>query len=429
MSMAVMMTPAAVMPHIGVLVWTWYALMQPHREAFGFSQGLPLNFLVAAFTIGAWAVSREPKRMPMTALTFALIVFTFWMVLSCASGFSWARSYPLLDRNLKTMLLAFVVMCVMVDRTRLHALVWVMTASLAFYAVKGAGFVLLTGGGSRVHGPESTHIADNNHLAAALCMTLPLLHYLRLYSTNKLIRLGLAGALCATILAVLGSYSRGGFIALVAMLAVFWWRSKRKLISFVFLIVVGAGSIAFMPQSFYDRIESITEAGEDSSFQGRINAWWMAVNLANDRPLTGGGMVGYMDPEVFQRYNPGATTRAIHSVYFQVLAEMGYVGLFLYVLIMAIAIRYAFYVVATAKRHPELQWAGDLASMFIASFAGYYVAGAALSMAYYDFYYCMLAVLIRLKLLADEARAKAQVAVPLAPPNVVAPAAARESAA
>lgn len=409
MAVLVMMAPAASMPHIGVLVWSWIALGQPHREAFGFSTSLRLNLVVSVLTVLFWFFSREPKRFPLNGLTISLLFFTFWMIVSATTGFSWDRSYPMLDRYLKTMALMFVVMCIMTDRIRIHALLWIMAASLAFYAVKGGGFVLLTGGGDRVAGPAGTHIGDNNHLATALCMVLPLLHYLRMQSSHVLVRWGLLGAMAVTVFAILGTYSRGGFIGLAAMSAIFWWRSKRKIVSLALVAALGVLALGFMPEKFYQRMSTIeTAATEDASFRGRLEAWQMAVNLANDRPLTGAGFVGYMDPNIFYRYNPEAgTVRAIHSIYFQLLAEMGYVGLFLFLLIAAIAVRYAFYVIATAKRHPELRWAGDLASMFIPSFAGYFVAGAALSFAYYDFYYVMLAVLCRLKILADQARAHA----------------------
>ena len=34
-------------PFVGVLIWEWFALMNPHQEAFGFARSLPLNLIVA----------------------------------------------------------------------------------------------------------------------------------------------------------------------------------------------------------------------------------------------------------------------------------------------------------------------------------------------------------------------------------------------
>ena len=65
---------------------------------------------------------------------------------------------------------------------------------------------------------------------------------------------------------------------------------------------------------------------------GRINAWWMAWNLAKAN-FTGGGFDIY-EPSVFQAYAPNPDdVHAAHSIYFQVLGEHGFVGLILFVAI------------------------------------------------------------------------------------------------
>ena len=61
---------------------------------------------------------------------------------------------------------------------------------------------------------------------------------------------------------------------------------------------------------------------------GRINAWTMALNLAKDN-FFGGGFSIY-ESAVFARYAPDPEARAAHSIYFQVLGEHGFVGLFLF---------------------------------------------------------------------------------------------------
>ena len=59
---------------------------------------------------------------------------------------------------------------------------------------------------------------------------------------------------------------------------------------------------------------------------GRINSWHMAFNVANDRPLVGGGFELYT-PKTFARYAPNPEAiHSAHSVYFQILGEHGYVG-------------------------------------------------------------------------------------------------------
>ncbi len=78
---------------------------------------------------------------------------------------------------------------------------------------------------------------------------------------------------------------------------------------------------------------TIRDYQEDSSSMGRINAWHFAANLAADRPVVGGGFQVFT-PELFQKYAPNPTDfHDAHSIYFESLAEQGYVGLALFVLI------------------------------------------------------------------------------------------------
>src|SRR4051794_5005363 len=68
-----------VRPHIGIYVWTWLSLMNPHRMAFGFAYSLRVALVVGAATLVAWFVSREPKRPPASTPVVVLAVFTLWV--------------------------------------------------------------------------------------------------------------------------------------------------------------------------------------------------------------------------------------------------------------------------------------------------------------------------------------------------------------
>jgi probable O-glycosylation ligase (exosortase A-associated) len=116
---------------------------------------------------------------------------------------------------------------------------------------------------------------------------------------------------------------------------------------------------------------------------GRIGAWHKAVEIAGER-LTGGGF-----EVLIHSYQ-----RDAHSIYFEVLAEHGYGGLLLFLGLLALAWRRARIIRARAARHPDQQWAGDLAAMVQVSLAGYMTAGAFLGLAYFDFFYLLLALLV-----------------------------------
>ncbi len=106
--------------------------------------------------------------------------------------------------------MTFVAMCLLQERQRLQLMVWVIAVSLGFYGARGGIFTILTGGNYRVWGPPDTFIADNNQLALAMIMTLPLMWYLYLTTVQRWLRLGVLGVAGLTMISVLGTHSRGG---------------------------------------------------------------------------------------------------------------------------------------------------------------------------------------------------------------------------
>ena len=53
-----------VRPQIGVLMWYWISLMNPHRLSWGYAYDLRVALVVGAVTIIAWLFSRERKLPP-----------------------------------------------------------------------------------------------------------------------------------------------------------------------------------------------------------------------------------------------------------------------------------------------------------------------------------------------------------------------------
>ena len=121
-------------------------------------------------------------------------------------------------------------------------------------------------------------------------MTIPLMHYLQTISPKPWVRHSLTAAMMLCALAALGSYSRGAFLAIAAMVAFLWLKSQHKVRMGALFMLAIPPALAFMPAQWTERMDTINNYEEDGSVQGRFNAWWMAYNLAKDHPLTGGGL-------------------------------------------------------------------------------------------------------------------------------------------
>jgi probable O-glycosylation ligase (exosortase A-associated) len=178
-----------------------------------------------------------------------------------------------------------------------------------------------------------------------------------------------------------------------------------------------------MPTEYHDRIMSIRDYDTDTSALGRINAWWFAWNLANDYPITGGGFDTFTRP-LFEKYAPNPLdVHDSHSIYFESLAEQGFVGLTLFLLLGIFSVLECGRLI---KRVVQLRptfgnrfdWADHLARMVRVCIVGYAVGGAFLGLAYYDLIYALISLVVLARRAVDNA-----VKVPV--PAAAAPASAR----
>jgi probable O-glycosylation ligase (exosortase A-associated) len=303
-------------------------------------------------------------------------------------------------RVMKILFMIFVALIVLHEKRHIVWLVWILALSIGFYGIKGGIFTLATGGNFIVWGPPESFIEGNNEIALALVVIIPLFYFLHDFYSNKWIKRALIAAMGLCAIASLGSHSRGALLAIGAMGVFLWWRSDKKLIVGPILILLAIASLAFMPADWWARMETISTYQQDASAMGRINAWHAMWNLAKEH-VFGGGFDIYT-PEIFQRYAPvPEDVHAAHSIYFQVLGEHGFIGLFLYLLIGMLTWRSASWIYRNTKADLEMKWAASLASMCQVSMLGFAVGGAFLSLAYFDLPYDVLVVVVILRRLVE----------------------------
>jgi putative inorganic carbon (HCO3(-)) transporter len=388
-------------PVIGVLAYTWISVMNPHRLTYGAAYDFPFAAVLAGTTFVGLILTREPRRFPFTPVIFTLITFLAWMTVTSVFAAYPDPAWQEWNQVLKTVLMAMVAVLALNSKKDINAFAWVLGLSLGFYGLKGGLFTLLSGGSSNVFGPQGTNIGDNNDLALALVMTLPIIWYLHLQSTKRWLRLSLKCLALFTLIGAVGTYSRGSLLAGAAMLFFLWLKSGHKLRNGALLAIVPLVVFVLMPGKWFDRMESISEYKTDGSAMGRINAWQFAINVAKEN-FMGGGFRNFT-PEMFLVYAPDPQDfHAPHSIYFQVLGNHGVVGLALFSLLMVFAWRAGTHINRVCKGTTGLKWSADLAAMLQVSLVGYAVGGAFLSLAYFDLYYDVIALLVALQKLISQ---------------------------
>src|SRR5262245_22975295 len=172
-------------PAVGVFLWIWVSVMNPHRMTFGFAHDFSFAQLIAIATLVGILFSREPRRMPVTPVTVTLFLLVVWMNVSTLFALDTAASLPMWERVMKIQFMVFVTLYILYSKQHVQLLIWVVAGSVAFFGIKGGVFTLAEGGEYRVWGPPGSFIEENNGLALATIMTIPLLYYLYMQATKR----------------------------------------------------------------------------------------------------------------------------------------------------------------------------------------------------------------------------------------------------
>lgn len=380
-------------PWIGVMLWTWLSIMNPHRFGYGLAYSAPLAAAAAGCTLIGFVMTRD-RESPLKGRAVTIFtLFVVWITLSWLFGMDPSEDYDQWKKVMKIDLMIFVALALLHSKEHIFGLMWVAVISLATLGAKGGIYTLTTGGGGRVWGPPGSFIEDNNEFAVALVMTIPLIRFLQMQLTKAWARhlMTVAMVLCAV--SALGSQSRGALLAVSAMAAFFWWNGKNKLGIGIVLIAIAVPLVAFMPDTWSTRMATIQTYGEDMSAMGRISAWWTAWNLAFHYPFG----VGFnaVRPILFAQYSPYPNLmQAAHSIYFQSLGHHGFVGLGLFLGIWFATWRSAGWLRTRKDLPSDAKWCADLGAMCQVSLIAYLVGGAFLSLAYFDLPYNVMVMVV-----------------------------------
>jgi len=389
-------------PWVGIYLWSWLGYMNPHRLAWGFAYNFPFAYIVALTVAIGLFFSKEPKKIPWTRESKLLLILIIWMLVTTIFAFYPAQAWVQMEKVVKIQVMVFITMILITTRERINTLVWIIALSLGFYGVKGGIFTILHGGTYRVWGPAGSFIGGNNEIALALIMIIPLMRYLQIQTSHHWVRIGLGVAMLLTAVSVIGSQSRGALLGALAMGFFLWLKSRNKLFTGLTIAVAVLMVAMIMPKQWYERMDTIKTYDQDQSAMGRINAWTMAFNLAKDRPLVGGGFETFKD-DIFAVYAPDpGNVHDAHSIYFEMLGEHGFVGLFIFLALGMVTWRTASGVIRRARQHPDDRWVADLAAMCQVSMIGYAVSGAFLGLSYFDLYYHLIALIVVSKVCLDK---------------------------
>jgi probable O-glycosylation ligase (exosortase A-associated) len=259
---------------------------------------------------------------------------------------------------------------------------------------------------------------DENDVALALNMIIPFSFFLALEAkaqSKRVLFLVITGIF---VVADVATFSRGGFIGLVAVGLYCWLRSPRKFLSAIAVLLLIFTMLQFAPKGYWDEMNTITTDADNpnGTGQGRMYAWKAAWKMFLDYPILGVGPDNF--PWNFSDYEPpggfggnaseeGHTNggRAAHSIYFTVIPELGTVGTILFAWMVLSSLRDLRFIRNRIKQNPQ-QLEEDrhfqervryLTLALGGSLAGYLVSGIFLSVLYYPNFWIWMALVVALK--------------------------------
>ncbi|HYD60398.1 MAG TPA: putative O-glycosylation ligase, exosortase A system-associated [Noviherbaspirillum sp.] len=420
-----MLVAVAKRPFIALGMWIWTAMFFPNGWVYGAASVIRYNLVFTSFAIGGYLLSKDKHAVRWGPIGTLVFIFLFWTTMSTLTtiGISevawefWSRFFKVV------MLFAFVVL-IMHKKLHIDFFLWCLVLSIGFYGgLSGLKFVA-SGGGHVIAGLHGHILGDRNDLALALVMMLPLCVYLlNEYGKSSVIaKLILSLSLVAMIVSVIGTQSRGGLIALLALGLYLFAKSNRKLVILFLIAVAVALSAALVTDEWLARMNTISNADEDASFMGRVVAWKLSTILALQHPIFGGGFKALETFSIWQSLSSQfhtlpyfytgdavpdtATAHAAHSIYFQVLGDHGFIALAVYVGILVTAFRTAGRVAKRAREQVAEPWIAPLATMLQLSIFAFGLGGAALSFAYFDLIFAIFGIVVVLdkKILPEKVR-------------------------
>ena len=391
---------------VAYLLWCWAGLLGPNSFLYGFMTTLPYVQIFALISL-ALLLTRRGKVANSFSFNSTTALFCIFFLAAVNSAVLAYEDTPRNDEIIaniaKTTLFVVMMPLLITSRIKIYALVVLIAMTLGFHGVLDGLKFLASAGSHNARGIPK--FGDNNQTALVLSMTIPLALYLARYSANRWVKLGFAATAALLVLSVVSTSSRGGLITLVSIALWLVIFSKRRVKLLAVLGIICAMVLALAPDSWKDRMDTVKDAQDDSSFMSRVAVWKKSTAIALEHPFVGGGFNSVQSTIASAKFDnsegllgfvttPPPERFVAHSIYFQTMGDMGFVGFFVYVAMLLNSFIVFGRINRLAKSlGPCAKWASDLASMLAAGIFAFMVGGAALSFAYSEVPFLIMALI------------------------------------
>ena len=312
-------------PFTGLLIYICFSLIKPDVlwsysvPAGNYSRtvflGLFVGWMFARF--GNWRFGRAAWSVAF------LVFYVAWSALSATQAADQALAWSIVAETAKIAFPIVVALTLIESIEQVTQIVWTMVISLGYLALE---FNLSYYSGENRLVTQGFAGMEEKTVAIMMVIGAGLAFFLAMTSTRMAAKLVAVGAAALMIHVPLFTFSRGGMLGLIAMMAMAFVLIPKRPIHFAFLIaVVAIGLRLAGPEVRAQFFTSFAdERDRDYSAQSRVELWGQAWETIASRPILGIG------PRQWQRWSQvrynWENPKEVHNTWLQSGAELGVPG-------------------------------------------------------------------------------------------------------
>ena len=335
-------------PFFWVLVYIYIDVVAPQKVGWTIIQAIPLSLIAFVACFGGWLLFDSKKGSRFTLRQALIVVLLVYCYVTTMHADFPVEAKVKWDWVWKALVFAAFLPLTLRTKLRLEAAALIMVLSLGTIVIDGGLKTIFGGGGYGTLAllvQENAGLYEGSILSTAAIATIPLALWLARHGTifkpEWRVWAFVAGLILACLLIPVGTAARTGLVC-AAVLGVLMLRTAKHK-----FLLAGGGALAlvaaipFLPQSYLERMQTLTNTGGDESASTRVQVWEWTLDYVAKNPW-GGGFDAYRQnsftywtakregkpPNVRVVYDEVTDKgRAYHSSYFEMLGEQGWFGL------------------------------------------------------------------------------------------------------
>ena len=347
-------------PFIWVLAYLYIDILAPQKIGWAITPLFPISLIAFCAAFAGWVLADPKKGVRLTlrqGIMFALLLYCWWTLQGSAfpepAGTKW-------DWVWKALVFAIFLPFTLTTRLRIEGAALIMVLSAGAIIISASMKTVFGGGGYEslyFFVNDNSGMYESSTLATVAIAIIPLIVWFMqhgsIFPPDWRVRVFAYALIFACLLIPVGTEARTGLLCIAVLGALTLRYVKRRLTFIVAGAVLGLVALPFLPQSYYERMETIGSPEGDESASTRIAVWRWTIEYATENPF-GGGFDAYRankftyDMPVKQESGEHTVAieyrevtdeaRAYHSAIFEMLGEQGWPGLFMWLWLHALGL-------------------------------------------------------------------------------------------